>query len=293
MLRSVATESADVIHFHGVRQFHLMLGAVGLVAARSDRPVVAREDGYRVVGWFEQRAQCVGLNRTAAVLAANQEGVEDIASRGISHDRIALIPNGYNPEVFFPADRVDPPEPGGPMRLLAVTRLSPEKDPHTLVDAVSRLVSKGYRVELVFAGRGPIAGEIERHLARSGATYELIGHFSQEALAQLYRTSHVFCISSKSEGSNQGVLEAMACGLPVVATDIPGIREVVLGAGRLVPPGNPFVLASAIEQVWTDEATWRHYRRSGLDRSAGLTWDAIAATVDGTYRQVLAKYREG
>jgi glycosyltransferase involved in cell wall biosynthesis len=136
--------------------------------------------------------------------------------------------------------------------LLSVGRLRAPKDFLTLVRAVALLEPGSVRLRI--AGDGPdraaLAGEIE-HLGL-GEMVELLG--TRTDVAELLAAAHVFVLSSDSEGLPMSVLEAMAAGVPVVATAVGGIPELVADGetGRLVPPRDPAALAAALAAVSAD-----------------------------------------
>jgi glycosyltransferase involved in cell wall biosynthesis len=106
---------------------------------------------------------------------------------------------------------------------------------------------------------------------------ELLGRVSDEELVDLYRGAAAFLDPSLYEGFGYGVLEAMACGAPVVASDRTSIPEVVGNAGLLADPESPDALAAALRRVLDEPGLAQALRDRGLERSRAFTWDAAAA----------------
>jgi glycosyltransferase involved in cell wall biosynthesis len=126
-------------------------------------------------------------------------------------------------------------------------------------------------------GEGDLAGALENRLAELGVAEqaELLGYVPiGEDLFELYRSSHAFLHVSWTEGFPQVLVEAFACGLPVVATDVGGVRAGVGSAALLVGPGDPQAAADALERVAHDGDLRAQLTRDGRDRASGLTLEA-------------------
>ena len=116
--------------------------------------------------------------------------------------------------------------------------------------------------------------------ARLGVAPARAGAASDELWA-LYGGAAVFAFPSRHEGFGLPVLEAMSQGAPVVASDIPAIREVAGGAARLVPPGDVEGWTDALDELLSDEAARRRLAAAGLVRSQHFSVAAFAAAIDG------------
>jgi colanic acid/amylovoran biosynthesis glycosyltransferase len=143
---------------------------------------------------------------------------------------------------------------GGPLRVLFVGRLTPEKAPHVLVEGVS-LLPRG-SVELQVIGAGPEKAALERQVARLGlaGVAQILGPRGQDELLEHYEWADVFCLPSFAEGVPVVLMEAMATGLPVVTTHIAGIPELVDDGvnGLLVAPGRSDLIADALGSLAHD-----------------------------------------
>ncbi|MDP2689743.1 MAG: glycosyltransferase, partial [Deltaproteobacteria bacterium] len=119
---------------------------------------------------------------------------------------------------------------------------------------------------------------------------EVINYIPNHGMAEMYRQAHVFVFPSMREGMPKVVLEAMACGCPVVATDIPGCRELVLDGrnGFLVPVGSPARIRDAIQGLHDNSGRLGEMgRMSRMLIERNHTWDAVALRIEGFYREVL------
>lgn len=294
LLRSIRPNSADVVHFHGVRQFHLMYAAIAWRARRAGIPLVAQDRGGRGAWRLEVAAQRYGLRSSSAVLAASRACAVEVAELGAAAESVAIVPNGADPQVFFPVDR-SPPRPDEPLRLLLVSRLVEHKDPMTMAAAAVELVRRGISVHATVVSRGPLRGDMEECFSAGGVASRFIDYLPQRELAEEYRRADVALLTTRlagvNEGWNQVSLEAMACGVPLVATDIPGVRDCVGDGGMLVPVENPSAIADAVERLARDPERWMALRASGLRRAEGFNWTAIARYVREVYEAVLVPGR--
>ena len=153
----------------------------------------------------------------------------------------------------------------GPYRLVTVGRLQAPKDPLTLVRALGELGGPG---EAVIAGDGPDRPAVEGEVRRLGlqSVVRLAGE--RDDVGELLAKADLFVLSSRSEGLPLSILEAMATGLPVVASRVGGVPELVVDGetGLLVPPGDPHALAAAIERLLDDPALRRRLGTAGRTR---------------------------
>lgn len=123
----------------------------------------------------------------------------------------------------------------------------------------------------------------------SGSGAEALGRVSDQELRDLYRAALAYVDPTRYEGFGYGVLEAMACGAPVIASDVTSIPEVLDGAGVLCPPGSIDAFADAVVRVAGDGELRARLRERGLDRAAQFTWESTGA---GLSEAIAAALRE-
>ena len=198
---------------------------------------------------------------------------------GITDARpITILPNGVDLDRFVPGDRavarsalgLDPSA-----RIIAfVGRLVAGKGIETLLDALPR-VADHHDVQLALIGTGPLAPVVEAHARRLGVAdrVRLTGEVAHGDVPAWLRASDVFALPSVAEGFPNTVREALACGLPVVATPVGDLPRIITSeVGCLVPVGDPAALASALDRTlavpWDAASIRRHV--------AGMTWEANA-----------------
>ena len=234
---------ADVVHTHNVKA-HLH-GA--LAAGLAGVPVVlstkhGRNFPTRPLGRLANRLAChlcTDLVGVSADCAAIWHDVER-APRG----KISVNTNGVDLTAF----PVPTPAVGGPARAVSVARLCAVKDPGTLLQATRRVLDREPAFRLDLVGDGPLRAEVERLIVRLRLGDAVCVHGSVEDVRAVLSGASFFVLASISEGISLTLLEAMAAGLPVVATRVGGNPEVVAHeeTGVLVPPGAPEALADAM-----------------------------------------------
>ena len=184
------------------------------------------------------------------VLVQNPDDRDGMIALGIAAERIVLIPgSGVDVETLRPS-----PEPQGPPTIAFVGRLLADKGMHTLIGAHRRLRQRGSKVELLIAGTPDPANpasvsdqEVAGWGAEPGIT--MLGHVND--IAGLWARAHIAVLPSRREGLPKSLLEAAACGRPMISTDVPGCREIVRPGetGLLVPYDDAPALADAIQTL--------------------------------------------
>jgi len=168
---------------------------------------------------------------------------------------------------------------GGELRLLSVSRLDPEKNPLLLVDVLARLRARHPGWRLTVVGSGPLEAALRRRADELGVAnaIELRGYVpAGPELWAVYRSSHALLHVSLTEGVPQILFEAQAAGLPVVATDVGGVRA-ALGGGEtalLVPPEDAGAAVDALERIRLEGDLRRRLIAAGLESVANETLDA-------------------
>ena len=266
----------DVVHAHWT------LAGAAAVAARPlhRRPVLVTVQGSDVFGVTKHR---LAARLTAAVLNA-ADGVTTLttalfdaaATIGVHTNAMEVIPNGVNLRAFTPV-------PGGATDapfILYTGFLIPRKGVRYLVDALALLPSRLAHVRLVIVGEGPEEANLRRQVADLGLEprVEFAGFQPQSVVADWMQRAQLFVLPSLEEGQGVVMLEALASGTPVIASDVDGIREVVTPeVGRRVPPADPPALAAALTDLLSDPAQ-RAAMAAAARRRAEIhyDWDVIA-----------------
>ncbi|MDX1486092.1 MAG: glycosyltransferase family 4 protein [Alphaproteobacteria bacterium] len=226
------------------------------------------------------------------VMVQNVEDGEALTGAGIvAAERLRVVPGvGVDLERFHPTA-----EPPGPPRAVLVSRLIREKGIHETVEAARLLAARGVDVRIALAGESdlesPSAIAVETLESwRAEGAVEILGRV--EDIPGLWEKSHIALLPSYyREGVPQALLEAAACGRPLIAADGPGLRDIVRDGetGILVPPRDPAALADAIERLAGDAALRQRMGAAGR-RLAETRFgaDAINDQTIAIYRELLA-----
>ncbi len=197
----------------------------------------------------------LGLKHAAAVITTTP----DLAARASRlARRVELIPNGVDTALFRPA----PSRPAtGPTRILYVGRLSAEKNLSAVVTGTGSVGAAGSEraVTLTMVGAGPLRDDLEAQARRLGVALELPGVVDQRRLPDVYGAADIFVLASFTEGHPKVLLEAMACGVPCVASDCVGNRSLVTDGrtGLLFDPHDAKALADCLRRLIEDPALGR------------------------------------
>lgn len=282
----------DLIHAHWS-----VCGLIGGVAGRlSGTPVLTTLHGTDVA-WADRYAifrlvlkLCIALNsRIVTVSPAMARRLHSRWPRWRS--RIQTIPNGIARDFFnVGADR----EWDGERAFVFTTvgNLVPSKQIHHILHAFKRLADAGRVVRLVIAGDGPCRSELQQYVQSSGlgSKVEFLAAIPPDRVPAVLSQSHALVLASAREGRSTIVMEAMAAGTAVIATDIDGVRELIEHGrtGLLFASGDIEALATHMASLLDrpGRAAALAERAHQWVASQGLTWPETAARYDRVYRQI-------
>jgi glycosyltransferase involved in cell wall biosynthesis len=269
--------------------------AATLLASALNKPVVvsARGSDINLFSEFTTIRPLIRqvLRRSHGLIAVSQELKEKMLRLGCQNENLAVVANGVDPQKFKPKPRLDMRQKlglpqDGPI-VLSVGRLDENKGCQILINAIARLQSP--KVTLLIIGEGPRRVEMETQIRELGLkrSVRLVGTIPHDELGAWYNAADVFCLASLREGCPNVVLEAMACGRPVVATHVGGIPELVVSPtlGTLVkrtPEAFASALREALRKTWDQDAIAAHARSHG--------WDRVSAQIMDVYSKALTQF---
>jgi teichuronic acid biosynthesis glycosyltransferase TuaC len=264
-------------------------------ARRAGLPLVvgARGSDLRVRDALSKRLTRPVLHAAQRILVVSED-LGRVAVRDYVADasRIRAIPNGCDASIFHPQSRSAARAALGiddDAELVAyVGRLVPEKGLRELVDAMAALAPQRPKLQLALIGEGPMRAELDaRVAAESGLRTHLPGAQGPHDVARWMAASNAVTLPSYSEGHPNVLVEALACGRPVVSTPVGGVPEVVdAESGLLVAVRDSAALAAGLR-----EALDRPWDEAALSRRFSRGWDAVAADTLQACEEALADDR--
>lgn len=233
----------------------------------------------------------------AVIVNASAVGRFMEAEVGVRKDRLRLIPNGVDLDAYRPAldderSRRRAADGSGSGEVIgAVMSLTSKKNPGMLVDAAAKVVAERPQARFLVAGEGPLRRALEERIALRGldGRFTLLG--LRRDVPELLRTFDLLALTSDREGCPNVVLEAMASGVPVVATAVGGTPDLIDEGvtGRLIPPGDAGALASAILRILRDPPAREGMARAALEHvRSGFGLDAMVARTAALYEELLS-----
>ncbi len=286
--RAVSWFRPDVVHAH-----EPLSPSVGMFAAwRSGVPVVGTFHAFSERSrMFDVAAPTVRplWRRLAARVAVSEAAADFVRSR--LHGRVVVVPNGLDVDAFASAE----PAQGLPegRRVLWVGRLDPQKGFAIALRAFELVAAELPDALLVVAGDGRDRAEVEALPPGVRDRAVMLGAVAHEVLPRYHAACEVYMSPAIGQESFGYVLvEAMAAGVPVVASDIPGYREVDRDGenGLLVPPRDPVALAGALLRVLGDPGLAARLGAAGRESAAAFSWDRVAGRIESIYTTVTSAH---
>jgi glycosyltransferase involved in cell wall biosynthesis len=286
-----ASRGVNIVHTHGYRS-----DIVGGHAGRESRvPIVTTVHGFTGGGWKNrtyERLQRFAFRRFDAVVAVSQLQANQLRATGVSAQRIHVVPNALAAHAA-PLSRAEArralhlPATG----LIAgwVGRISREKGIDVFVDAIVSI--SDLAIQGAILGDGP-ERTAESARADSIAPAKFLWLGAVPEAARYFAAFDVFVLSSRTEGLPMVMLEAMAAGIPIVATNVGGIPDLLSPKeGLLVPPENPTALAAAIRATLHDREAAAERARAALRRQK-VEFDVgpWSMRYESIYRDLLSRY---
>ncbi len=264
----------DIVHVHtALAPLSTLVRASILCAVgrRRGRKVLLHAHGGRLVDWSNSgvRRRLLALAvRPAHQIAVVSDGLLATMTGAGVKPSVHLVSNGVDVAEFRPSAGSTTAPNSVPV-ILFVGHLSRRKGVLDLLEASQRLEAAGVAHRLLLAGGIPDEGDADRHAVEHAMTTstELLGPIDPSDMPALYRTADVFCLPSWWEATPLSVLEAMASGLPIVATSVGDVESMVGKAGWLVSPQQPEALTNALRSALSDASERRERGRNARLRA--------------------------
>jgi glycosyltransferase involved in cell wall biosynthesis len=223
--------------------------------------------------------------KNAAALLANSEGLKNRALKFMPSAKIDVIPNGVDLERFSPVQTASQSED---IRLLTVGRLSVTKRVEILIDAVDILNRQDCKILFRIAGGGQMKHKLQQIVNEKNLNniIELTGRIDAERMPQLYRQSDIFISASKLEGMSNAMLEAMACGLPIVTTRCEGVEELIGENGLVIEDADAEQIAEVLKKLIHDRRLRQQMSTAARKQAEKFSWGRIAEQYLEVYERV-------
>jgi glycosyltransferase involved in cell wall biosynthesis len=292
----------DVVHAH-----FWMSGLASVLAAKA--PGVPVVQTFHALGAVKRRfqgaadtspPQRIGIERALAgrvarVAATCSDEMFELSRMGVPRTRMSIVPCGVDLRRFSPTGRRVSER--RTHRLVTVGRLVPRKGFDVVIEALRGVA----HTELVIAGgpaegrlsADPEAARLKRVAAEAGVgdRVKFAGQVSRQDMPDLLRSADIVVCAPWYEPFGIVPLEAMACGIPVVAGAVGGLTDTIVDGvtGALVPPRQPAALASTVRKLLNEPALRQAYGSAAADRArARYSWDRIAADIVAVYHRVVS-----
>jgi len=226
--------------------------------------------------------------RLAATIAVSAAAAEFVG-RAIPGLTPVVIPNGLSVRTFAEAASREWP-PG--RRIVWVHRLDRQKGFPVMIEAFARLTEERDDIWLSVVGDGADRGAVDALDSRAQSRLLMLGRLDHDLVPSvLAGADGAVAAATAQESFGYSIVEAMAAGVPVVATDIEGYRQVVTAEidAVVVPPGDGVALARALGRVLDDHDLARRLAQAGRRTAASFDWAVVADRLEGLYRSVLSR----
>ena len=283
-------DRADIVHVlaNSGWSWHLFAAPAVWVAWLLRRPVIVNYRGGEAEKFFQAQWRWVKptLMKAQAVMVPSAYLKEIFNRRNVD---ARIVPNMLDLNRF----RFQPPEPGtvDAPHLVVTRNLEPLYDVETAVRAFQRVQQAYPGARLTVAGSGPEETRLKTLVAELGLAdaVSFPGRLEAEQIAQLYQSADMMLNASRVDNSPNSLIEALACGLPVVTTDVGGIPYLVKDgeSAMLVPPGQPEMLADAAVDLLKDHLLRAKLVQNGRQIADGFDQDKVLRLLEQEYRRLV------
>ena len=280
---------ADLVHVmaNSGWSWHLFAAPAIWIAWLRGVPALVNYRGGEAGAFLERSAPLVrwSVRRSAGLLFPSGFLQQVFAQHGMTG---RIVPNIVDLARFRPAEAGD-----DRCRLMVARNLEPIYGIDTAIRAFARVLPRHPGATLAIAGSGPQEGELRALAEREGvaAAVRFTGRLDRDQMAALYRESDLMLNPSRVDNMPNSVLEALACGLPVVSTAVGGVPFIVENerTAMLVPPDDPAAMAEATLRIMSDGSLRDRLVRAGLDDVRRYAWPQVREILIEAYRAAIAR----
>jgi glycosyltransferase involved in cell wall biosynthesis len=214
--------------------------------------------------------------------------IKEMYTMIIDEKRVSVIPFGVDTEVFKPGFSKRQRDE---LEILYSGSLYPLKGVDYLIRAMAIVVKSGLKARLTIVGEGQQKEELIMLAGKLGISRNVVfeGFVPYSNMPQYYKRCDVFCFPTVGEPFGKAMIEAMACGKPVIATDVGGSTEIIRNGvdGILVPPASPKAIASAIQQMKNEDERLKMGQEARAAAVKDFSWDTVSSKYHRLYSELL------
>ena len=266
----------------------------------TQKPYIATEQSIKLRNPVSKFVSGIVYREASVCIAASKAVEEEFKKIGVKNTRI--IPNGVDLEKFFPLwgvsrreinVRGSTPHISNALIILSVGRLEKVKGHRYLIEAFSEIKKEIPEAKLILVGDGSERGNLEKQADNLGlrGAIEFAGEIPHNELPHWYHKADIFVMPSLSEGFGITVIEAMACGVPVVASGVGGLLDIVEDrvTGFLATPGDPASLKYHILNILREGDVGKNISDNARSRVFKYSWNNIAKEISDIYNSQLKR----
>ena len=224
---------------------------------------------------------------SADMIIANSIGLKNLSCKFMPELDIKVIPNGIDTNKFYPAKTTLIK----PIKLLTVCRLIKRKRIELLIEAILSVKSSGLDVELNIVGDGNLMSELKSLTQKLGIANQVnfFGRIESEQMPDIYRSNNIFVMASQHEGMSNAMLEALACGLPIITTRCEGVEELIDKNGIIVEQADSKSISEAIKKLAADNQQLNQMSLAAVEKAKEYSWDSAAQKYLQLYKELSGK----
>jgi len=276
-------EAADVVHLHSHLFFFSNVGSiVSRLAGRKTLLTIHGLVSQSAPSWvqsvFMETIGLLTIKTVSRIVCLSAHDMEELVRMGINRGRLIVIPEGVDCSFFQPSETRGDTR-GGSVVLLSVGRLVPGKGFENLLRGFALALKEIPRMTLTIRGDGPLLPSLRKLAAtlnvEDAVTFR--GRVGMSELVGLYQNADVFVLTSFAEGVPKSILEAMACGLPVICSNLPQFEDLVADCGVSVDPSDAKSISRGIVELAKSPERRAELRLKCRDRvAAGYDWNEVS-----------------
>ncbi len=217
---------------------------------------------------------------------ANSQGLKELALKSAPKKDIGVIYNGIKIDEFVPAIQ----KPDDVFNILSVCRLTERKGINYLIDSMPEILKNYPKAKLLLAGEGDQMENLKKQTRQLDLKekVEFLGRVDHEKIADIFKKAHVFVLPSLNEGMSNTMLEALSSGLPIIATDTGGTKELVVEGenGFIIQMKSAQDIAKKVTKIIENPELQKTLGRQSRQKAESMSWKKVAGEYLNLYKKI-------